>query len=145
MDSQCDEVYVALPSGPPETELFPGQGAIEGEGGFDQFLSERVVGVGLGSRADPAVHSALAHHHGRDAGEFQCPRFAVFAETNEHAAGARSAKQVAVEEPRPSAEHGFLRETGHAAKRIVQQFFKALVARHACRLQLLAACGEVSR
>jgi hypothetical protein len=39
------------------------------EGGFDEFLTERVVAVGLGGEADLAGHAAAAHDGGRDAGD----------------------------------------------------------------------------
>ena len=93
------------------------------QGCFDEFLTERVVAVGLGGGADPAGHAAAAHDGGGDAGDFVNPGFVVLADTQEQAATASAAEQIAVEQPRPSAEHGFFGEAAGVAEAGFYEFF----------------------
>jgi hypothetical protein len=103
--------------------LLFGKGAGEVQGCFDELLTERVVAVGLGGGADPAGHAAAAHDGGGDAGDLVGPGFVVLADAQEQAALARSDEQVAVEQPRPSAEHGFFGEAAGAAEAGFYEFF----------------------
>ena len=66
------------------------------EGCFDELLAERVVGVGLGSGADPAGHAAASHDGGGDSVDLVGPGFVVLADAQEQAAAAGGDEQVAV-------------------------------------------------
>ena len=79
--------------------------------------------LGLGGGADPAGHAAAAHDGGGDAGDLVGPGFVVLADAQEQAAAARSAEQIAVEQPRPAAEHGFFGEAAGVAEAGFYEFF----------------------
>jgi hypothetical protein len=93
------------------------------QGCVDELLTERVVAVGLGGGADPARHAAAAHDGGGNAGDFVGPGFVVLADAQEQAATACAAEQIAVEQPRPSAEHGFFGQASGVAEAGFYEFF----------------------
>jgi hypothetical protein len=86
-------------------------------------LTERVVAVGLGCGADPAGDAAATHDGGGDAGDLVGPGFVVLADAQEQAATTRAAERIAVEQPCPSAEHGFFREAADVAEAGFYEFF----------------------
>jgi hypothetical protein len=100
-----------------------GEGAGEVEGCVDELLTERVVAVGLGGGADPAGHAAAAHDGGGDAGDLVGPCFVVLADAQEQAAAARATEQIAMQQPCPSAEHGFFGEAAGVAEVGFYEFF----------------------
>jgi hypothetical protein len=100
---------------------FLGQRAIEFESGAQQFAAKSFVLKHFWAGFDPAVHLPALHDHRRDAGRGQSPSVMAFTEADQHPVVAGAAKQIAVQEPSPTPEHGFLGYTAHGSEIVVQQ------------------------
>ena len=85
-------------------------GRREAERRLDQARPHSVVSIGRRSGAHPAVHRASPHHHGCHVRQAERPAVVALAEPGEHAVAAHPEEQVAVQEPRPAAEHRLFRQ-----------------------------------
>lgn len=114
--------------------FLPGKRAGERERSVDELLTERVVAVDLGGGANPAGHAAAAHDGGGDAGNLVGPGFVVLADAQQQAAAACSAEQIAVEQPRPAAEHGLFGEAAGVGEGGFYELFQTWVSGHGSRM-----------
>ena len=108
--------------------LFLWQQAGEIEGGFQQFVAQRIILINFRSRSDPTVHWPALHNHRFNTGHRECPGVVAFAKPYQHAVIASAAEEVPVQEPGPTAEHGFLGYTSHLGEIVVHDELTAQAA-----------------